>query len=172
VTGDSSVDPVEFTYLISSPDFDDYVNKNTDITSTYTTDFADKTKVPNVAALDALMTIVNTALGLKVNTADIVDNVTTQDATKPLSANQGKVLKDLADTKQDIMQYSTMETASADLLGRIVQYVGTTSVAYKNGSFYRCVSDGESTPTYSWEEVEFAPDMIPMTTQEVDALWA
>ena len=172
VTGDSSVDPVEFTYLISSPDFDDYVNKNTDITSTYTTDFADKSKVPNVAALDALLAIVNTALGLKVNTADIVDNLTTQDATKPLSANQGKVLNDAIAEKQDIMQYDTMPTASVDLLTKIVQYVGATSMSYKNGSFYRCVSDGESTPTYSWEEVEFAPDMIPMTTAEVDALWA
>ena len=39
-----------------------------------------------------------TALNLKVNNADIIDNLTTVDATKPLSAKQGKTLKDLVDT--------------------------------------------------------------------------
>lgn len=34
----------------------------------------------------------------KIPTADIVDNLTTNDATKPLSAKQGKTLKDTADT--------------------------------------------------------------------------
>ena len=38
---------------------------------------------------------VGTALDGKVNTSDIVDNLTTNDATKPLSAKQGKVLKEV-----------------------------------------------------------------------------
>ena len=46
-----------------------------------------------------------------------------------------------------------MPTASADLVGTIVQYVGTTTVNYTNGYFYKCVSDGAITPTYSWVEV-------------------
>ena len=37
----------------------------------------------------------NTLLGAKVNTSDIVDNLTSTDTDKPLSAKQGKVLKDL-----------------------------------------------------------------------------
>ena len=37
-------------------------------------------------------TALNTALATKVNISDIVDNLTTNDATKPLSAKQGKVL--------------------------------------------------------------------------------
>jgi len=49
-------------------------------------------------------------------------------------------------------QYSTMPTASEDLLGKIVQYVGTTDSTYINGYFYKCVSDGQATPTYSWEK--------------------
>ena len=159
VTGNSSVDPVEFTYLLSTPDFDDYVNKNTDITSTYTTDMADKTKVPNVAALDALMVIVNTALGLKVNTSDIVDNLLSQDATKVLSANQGYVIKQLIDAKQDIIQYSTMPVASADNLGLIAQYIGADSPAYKSGYWYKVVSDGETIPTYSWELIKYSADV-------------
>ena len=39
--------------------------------------------------------VINTALGNKVNTSDIVDNLTTNDATKPLSAKQGKALNDM-----------------------------------------------------------------------------
>ena len=52
---------------------------------------------------------------------------------------------------------STMPTASADLVGTIVQYVGTTTANYTNGYFYKCVSDGESTPTYSWEQTDVQP---------------
>lgn len=52
------------------------------------------------------------------------------------------------------IQLSTMPTASADNLGKIVQYIGTTDSTYTNGYFYKCVSDEASTPTYSWEEVE------------------
>lgn len=58
----------------------------------------------------------------------------------------------------EVIQYSTMPTASATNLGQIVQYTGTTTVSspiYKNGFFYKCVSDEESTPTYIWEEVSF-----------------
>ena len=38
-----------------------------------------------------------TALAGKVDKTSIVDNLTTNDATKVLSAKQGKVLKDLVD---------------------------------------------------------------------------
>ena len=48
---------------------------------------------------------------------------------------------------------NTIPTASADLVGTIVQYVGTTTANYTNGYFYKCVSDGAVTPTYSWVEV-------------------
>lgn len=52
-------------------------------------------------------------------------------------------------------QVSIMPTATADNSGAIVQFVGTTTANYINGRFYRCVSDGASTPTYAWEEVDF-----------------
>lgn len=51
---------------------------------------------------------------------------------------------------QDKMQFSEMPTASANYLDKIVQFVGTTGT-YTNGYYYKCVSDGEATPTYSWE---------------------
>lgn len=55
--------------------------------------------------------------------------------------------------KQDKMQFATMPTANADNLGKIYQYIGTTNANYTNGYFYICLSDGEATPTYSWENI-------------------
>lgn len=55
--------------------------------------------------------------------------------------------------KQNVFQYSTMPTAGADNLGKIVQYTGATDSTYTQGHFYIVVSDGESTPTYSWQEI-------------------
>jgi len=55
----------------------------------------------------------------------------------------------------DTIQVETLPTASADELGNIYEYVGTTTANYINGRFYRCVSGGTSTPTYVWEEVDF-----------------
>jgi hypothetical protein len=55
--------------------------------------------------------------------------------------------------KQDTTQLAQMSTASEDLLGNIYQYIGPTDSSYVNGYFYKCISDGASTPTYSWEHV-------------------
>lgn len=55
--------------------------------------------------------------------------------------------------KQDTTQLAQMPTASEDLLGNIYQYIGPTDSSYVNGYFYKCISDGASTPTYSWEHV-------------------
>lgn len=90
---------------------------------------------------------------------------------------------ELAD-KQNIIQYSTMPTASADNVGDIVQFVGTTTASYTNGYFYKCVSDGADPATYSWEAVEVQassggglPDQTDqsgkfLTTNGTDASWS
>lgn len=52
------------------------------------------------------------------------------------------------------IQKEELPLASADELGKIYQYTGTTGT-YKNGFFYRCVSDGEPSLTYSWEEIKY-----------------
>ena len=62
-----------------------------------------------------------------------------------------ELLQGLA-TKNDVFQYETMPTASVDLVGKVVQYVGETTASYTNGYFYECVSDGAVTPSYSWVE--------------------
>ena len=47
-----------------------------------------------------------------------------------------------------VVQIATLPTASADNLGKIYEYIGTTTLDYTNGVFYQCVFDGTS--TYSW----------------------
>lgn len=93
------VQQVEYTIDMGSIDFSDYVNYQ-DVVSTYTgLDSEDKTKVPNIAALDALNALITTTLANKVNTADIIDDLTSTETAKPLSANQGRVLNEGLNTK-------------------------------------------------------------------------
>ena len=72
------------------------------------------------------------------------------------AVNVNSDYQDFFDSLWQIIQVATLPTASADELGKIYQYIGaTTSVApiYTNGYFYKCVSDGAVTPTYSWEAI-------------------
>ena len=55
--------------------------------------------------------------------------------------------------KQDKMQFDSLPTASAENVGKIVQYIGTTNANYTNGYFYICLSDGGDPATYSWENI-------------------
>ena len=75
-----------------------------------------------------------------------------------------------------------MPTASADELGNIYQFVGTTDANYTNGYFYKCVSDGQQPATYSWSQVSVqpTPSGLPsqtgqsgkfLTTDGTDASW-
>lgn len=153
----SWIDDIEFTFSVSDVNFQDYVNKNSDVTSTYAEDLTDKSKIPNVAALDTLLTIIKTSLAEKVNTADVIDVLTSSDATKPLSAKQGKALNDKTNTKQDIMQYSELPVADAPYLGKVAQYVGTTGAAYTKGYFYQCKYDSWN-EVYYWEIIKYAAD--------------
>lgn len=50
------------------------------------------------------------------------------------------------------IQMAELPTAAGDLEGTIYQYIGSDETTYKKGAFYECVSNGESTPTYSWEQ--------------------
>lgn len=58
----------------------------------------------------------------------------------------------IEDEIPDSVQYSTMPTASADWVGKIVQYTGTTDSTYTNGYFYKCVA-GSTSGTYEWAPV-------------------
>lgn len=51
------------------------------------------------------------------------------------------------------IQVATLPTAGADELGKVYQYIGSTTLTLTHGYFYECVSDGAGTPTYSWANV-------------------
>ena len=83
----------------------------------------------------------------------------------------------------EIVQRSTMPQASADELGNIYQFTGTTDANYTNGYFYKCVSDGGNPATYSWSQVDVMPagSSLPsqtgnsekfLTTDGTDASWS
>ena len=79
---------------------------------------------------------------------------------------EGELVEGLA-TKQDILQYDVLPSASADNLGKIVQYVGTTNADYQNGEWYECVSNGELPPTYSWELTSVTQAEFENTKEEI-----
>ena len=54
----------------------------------------------------------------------------------------------------DSIQKEELPVASEEELGNIYQYIGNTTFSLTNGHFYKCVSNGGSTPVYSWEETE------------------
>ena len=56
------IDGTEFTDTLASVNFSDYVSKTNDVVSTYTGQEADKTKIPDLAALDDLKDIVDDSL--------------------------------------------------------------------------------------------------------------
>lgn len=104
------IEGTEFTDTVASLDFTDYVSKTHDVTSEYTGQEADKTKLPDLAALDDLKAIEDAALDGKLDVSD-VDGVISSSSENPVtstaiyealggkvsigqgSENEGKVLK-------------------------------------------------------------------------------
>lgn len=93
----------------------------------------------------------------------------------------GLSYNELEDLPQPV-QVTSLPTASASEVGKIYQFTGTTGT-YTNGYFYKCVSDGAASPTYSWVQVEVqpSPDPLPsqagnsgkfLTTDGTNASWA
>ncbi len=54
------------------------------------------------------------------------------------------------------IQVDQMPAASAENLGKVLQFIGDTGTYTKN-YFYACVSDGETPPAYSWVQVNVQP---------------
>lgn len=69
------IEDTEFTDTVASVNFSDYVSKTNDVVSTYTSSDADKTKIPNIGAMDALKALVDTELDEKVNVSDVESSV-------------------------------------------------------------------------------------------------
>ncbi|MBR3209197.1 MAG: hypothetical protein IKN65_00120 [Clostridia bacterium] len=58
----------------------------------------------------------------------------------------------------DVTAQETIPQALPYYLGKVYQYTGATNANYTHGYFYQCVSDGASTPTYSWERIDVQPN--------------
>lgn len=56
-----------------------------------------------------------------------------------------------------VPQWSSLPTASADYVGKIVQFIGATDSSYTHGYFYECISDGSTPATYSWSQTNAQP---------------
>lgn len=88
----------------------------------------------------------------------IAPNIRVQNSAIEQYVTEAELVEGLS-TKQDVIQYNTLPTASEAHLGEVVQYIGTTGGGYTHNATYECISDGASTPTYSWKLVE-----IPLNT--------
>ena len=104
------IEDTEFTDTVASVNFSDYVSKTNDVVSTYTSSDADKTKIPNIGAMDALKSLVDTELNEKVNVSDVESSISSS-SDNPVkssalytefakkvdveqgSANEGKILQ-------------------------------------------------------------------------------
>ena len=63
-----------------------------------------------------------TTLGTALQPADIIDNVTSTDANKALSANQGKILKDLVDGLTALLDVDAADKPALDTLREVVNF--------------------------------------------------
>ena len=118
------VDGVEFTVSVDGDiNFKDYVTKSSDLTDEYTGTDIDKTKVPTIAALDALYTLLTTAIGNKVDkvegkdlsTNDYTDNDKAKLDGIEAEANKTIVDAELLDTSENPVQNKVVK-ARADSL--------------------------------------------------------
>lgn len=56
--------------------------------------------------------------------------------------------------KENLFRFTVMPEATADNLGQIVQYIGTSTADYVKCYFYKCVVEDD---VYSWEQVNVQP---------------
>ena len=112
----------------------------------------------------------DTLLDTKVDKID-GKNLSTNDLTDELKAEYDDAVllkhshdnKDLLDTltddliqkwngKQDLIQYEVLPEASAELNGKVYQYIGIETENRKVGNFYKCVE--KTTDVYDWIELQ------------------
>lgn len=120
------------------------------------TDVAKGTTTTDVATLENLADY--------VSKTDIVNNVTTTDATKPLSANQGKVLKDLVDTKAN--DSVVVKTSGNQSITGTKNFTGTLQFG---GKTVATLDDITSVFKYKGSVASYAN--LPTTGQVIGDVW-
>jgi len=66
--------------------------------------------------------------------------------------------------QNNVVQASTIPTATASIAGKIIQYVGATTNDYTNGYFYECYETA-TTNVYDWRMVDIAAGSIAIDTR-------
>jgi hypothetical protein len=117
-----------------------------------------------------ISTAAQTAINLKINKADIVDNLTSTDATKVLSAKQGKAIYDLIQANNTtLVVYEYVATlgqtvfTGADIHGKTMSLSGAGTVVSQNGVQLQITVDYTTTGTNTVtlvKPVEQAGDLI------------
>lgn len=157
------IENTEFTDAVASVNFADYVSKTNDVTSIYTGSDADKTKIPNVGAMDALKALVDTDLNDKLDIADVESTISSS-SDNPVKSS---VLYTEFAKKVDIDQGSANE-------GKVLQVNSSGNLALVNPQSTIDFSDTVSktndlVSTYTGSEVD--KTKVP-TLASMDALKA
>jgi len=167
------IDGTEFTDTLASVDFTDYVSKTNDVTSTYTGSDADKTKIPNVGAMDALKALVDADLDDKVDTSDIESAVSSSSDNPVASSalyeefakkvdidqgvlNEGKILKVNAE--------GNLALADASALGGDAAAVSYTNASFSTLDNVKKALDNILAKVYYVEPAVSSFTMTPATT--------
>ena len=168
------IDGTEFTDTLASVDFSDYVSKENDVTSTYTGSDADKTKVPNVAAMDALKSLVDLDLADKVDVSDI-ESAVSSSSDNPVSSsalytefgkkvdvqqgviNEGKTLK--------VDSSGNLVLADPSALGGDAAAVSYTNASFANLDNVKKALDNILAKVYYVEPAVSSFTMTPSTTE-------
>lgn len=112
--------------------------------------------------IESLVNAVNEGGGSTITIDDSLSNT----STNPV---QNKVITLALDKKQDIIQYNVMPEASADLVNKIVQYIGNTTTTYTQGLFYRCV---DTLTKYQWQKISVSSDMSKLDKPDTTSVSA
>ena len=129
-----------------------------------TTDLADYMKTSDA---DGKFATITTADG-KVNKTDIVDNLTSTDTDKPLSANQGKVLKDEVDKKAEIddTQSSIATVYSSDKVDKITSNIEGISITKTQELDFNNLKPTENAKEKTFVHI-YSSDMLNAPNNEV-----
>lgn len=128
--------------------------------------------VNEVTPLDAdNMNNIENGIQSLVNAVNEGGSITIDDSLSNTSTNpvQNKVITLALDKKQDIIQYSVMPEASADLANKIIQYVGNTTTIYTQGLFYKCVN---ALTKYQWQKISVSSDNSKLDKPDITSVSA
>ena len=172
-TSTAEVTSADYIYLISNgSNYDLYVlveGNPTKVgdTSIDLSDYAKLTDLDNYydkTDADGKYATITTVDG-KVDKTDIVDNLTSTDTNKPLSANQGKVLKDEVDLKandSDVVKKTDMVT-TIDNLSTDTQIPSASAIYNNPKNKIKKLNSGESI-------IAYADTIDEMVTETVEIL--